>query len=616
MSSSFISGRYKLIEVVGTGGMSVVYRAWDTKYDCEVAIKVLRREYIEDEEFIRRFNHEAQAASQMSHPNIVNMYDVGRDGDVRYIVMEYIKGKTLKEIIRAEGKLPPQKAVQIALRILAAVDHAHKNHIVHRDIKPQNILVDEDGVIKVADFGIARLTTSSTLTINDGNVLGSVHYFSPEQANGKTADEKSDLYSVGVVLYEMLTGRVPFDAESPVIVALKHVRETPKSTRQIDLSISRGLDEVIMKSLEKDSGRRYQTAAEMAQDLKKAIRMPGGGFVKYPEGRIPAMRFPEGRTEERKKKLGAVLGILLVMLLAVALLAMTVGKGFVQGLIEQFSVPNFVMMSEADAKTKLEEYGLSYSVDSRHDETVPKGLIAEQQPEAGSLTWPGSGVHIVVSEGKGQVMVPRLLELTRGEAIVELEKSELQPGVVVFVASSDVAAGTVIDQEPKPNEWVAAESEVKLFISATSVPVPDLIGMQLQDAGQRLRNLGLAQGTVTERYEPDAESGAVLEQSLEADSVVLSGTPVALTVAQAVPEDYRQQAKFKVTIAEDDSLVQVIMRSEQGDEQQVYSERINAGKRTINLDLNHLEAGTCDLLLYVNEELVEQKQVEFGAEEE
>ena len=281
MKSPIISGRYELKEIVGTGGMSVVYRAWDLKYGREVAVKVLRREYIEDEDFIRRFNHEAQAASKMSHPNIVNMLDVGQDGEIRYIVMEYVKGQTLKELIRKSGRIRPARAVQMTMRILAAVDHAHRNHIVHRDIKPQNILVDENGVVKVADFGIARLTTSSsTLTQNDGNVLGSVHYFSPEQANGLVADEKSDLYSVGVVLYEMVTGQVPFDGDSPISVALKHVREAPRSTRTLNPEISRGLDEVILKALDKDSSRRYQSAAEMAQDLKKAMRMPGGGFVR------------------------------------------------------------------------------------------------------------------------------------------------------------------------------------------------------------------------------------------------------------------------------------------------------------------------------------------------
>ena len=215
-----LSGRYELEEIVGTGGMAVVYRAWDLKLDREVAVKVLRTEYLTDQTRSSQFTHEAQATSKMSHPNIVGMYDVGQDGDTRYIVMEYVKGVTLESLIRSSGTIRPQRAVQITLKILQALGHAHKNNIVHRDVKPQNILVDADGRVKVTDFGIARMVGTTTSTINGQNILGSVHYFSPEQAQGKVAGPQSDLYSVGVVLYEMVTGRVPFDGDTPMTIAL------------------------------------------------------------------------------------------------------------------------------------------------------------------------------------------------------------------------------------------------------------------------------------------------------------------------------------------------------------------------------------------------------------
>ena len=252
MIGSVISDRYVVEAVVGTGGMAIVYRAYDKISKTRVAIKVLRPEFESDEEFVRRFSREAEAASKVSHENIVNVLDVGTDGHHRYLVMEFVDGQTRKEMIRQRGRIEPDLAIRMTIRILAAVDQAHRNGIVHRDIKPQNILVDRQGRVKVADFGIARLKTSQTTQIEEGgssSALGSVHYFSPEQAQGEIADEKSDLYSVGVVLYEMLTGQVPFDGETAVSVALKHVQEAPKSMRLFQSGISKALDEVVMRAL-------------------------------------------------------------------------------------------------------------------------------------------------------------------------------------------------------------------------------------------------------------------------------------------------------------------------------------------------------------------------------
>ena len=253
MIGRVISNRYVVEEVVGTGGMAVVYRAWDTKQKQMVAIKVLRPEFESDQEFVRRFSREAEAAAKMSHENIVNLIDVGQDGDLRYIVMEYVDGQTLKDMIRTNGRLRPETAVRMAIRILAAVDHAHKNNIVHRDIKPQNILLDRQGTVKVADFGIARLKTAQTTRLEDGNnsALGSVHYFSPEQARGGYVDERSDLYSLGIVMYEMLTGDVPFDGENPVSIALMHINDPIVPPSKIVDGIPPALEKIVMKATDK-----------------------------------------------------------------------------------------------------------------------------------------------------------------------------------------------------------------------------------------------------------------------------------------------------------------------------------------------------------------------------
>ena len=343
-----LSGRYELIEIVGTGGMAIVYRALDQKTGREVAVKLLRPEFERDEEFVRRFSHEAKAAAQVAHENIVNMLDVGFDG-VPYIVMEFVRGQTLKDLIRSVGSIPPRQAVAMALRILAALDHAHRNNIVHRDIKPQNILVDENGMIKVADFGIARLTTSATMTATgDGSFFGSVHYISPEQARGEKADEKSDLYSVGVVLYEMLTGQVPFDSESAVSIAIKHIGETPRSIRELKPELPRALEQILQKALSKDPADRYQSASEMAADLKRSLTNPRGGFV----------RNPVMDAQRRKARVrNALAGLLLAAVLG-AMVLIIVKTGVFDHYFYGVTVPSVVNVSEEDALRSLSAFHL------------------------------------------------------------------------------------------------------------------------------------------------------------------------------------------------------------------------------------------------------------------
>jgi len=271
--------RYELIEKIGSGGMAIVYKAKCHLLKRHVAVKILRPELVEDESFVARFKRESLAAASLSHPNIVNIYDVGEENGVYYIVMEYVNGKTLKEYIREKERLEWEEAVRIAAQICSALKHAHKNGIVHRDIKPQNILISEDGTVKVADFGIARAVSSATVTIAGANVMGSVHYFSPEQARGGYVDEKSDIYSLGIVLYEMVTGNVPFEGDTAISVALKHIQERVKPPWELNPSIPKSLNDVIEKATEKDQAGRYQTAGEMLRDLQRVLRDPEGNFV-------------------------------------------------------------------------------------------------------------------------------------------------------------------------------------------------------------------------------------------------------------------------------------------------------------------------------------------------
>ena len=303
MSERILANRYRLTEQIGMGGMAIVYKAIDMRTGHNVAVKVLRPEFNEDIEFISRFQREAEAASKMTHHNIVNLLDVGMDNDNRYLVMEYVQGKTLKEVIQERGKLTSPLACQITIRILSALEHAHRNGIVHRDIKPQNILVHADGHIKVADFGIARIANSSTLTRGD-NVMGSVHYFSPEQARGENAQATSDIYSTGVVLYEMLTGRVPFDGDNPVAVAMQHLHAQPVPIQSLAPDVPQSVSNVCLKAMEKNPAMRYQSARDMAQDLRQALEERGErgkGQGSELEIKQPKPQFKEdGTTPSRK----------------------------------------------------------------------------------------------------------------------------------------------------------------------------------------------------------------------------------------------------------------------------------------------------------------------------
>ena len=279
LEGKLLANRYEIVEKVGNGGMSTVYKAIDKVLKRNVAVKILRDEFTTDEEFIKRFEAEAQSAARLTHANIVSIYDVGVEGNLHYIVMELIQGKTLKEIIIKErGPLPWKWSVNVAIQIASALEMAHKNNIVHRDIKPHNIIITEDGIAKVTDFGIAKAVSNSTITAF-GTTIGSVHYFSPEHARGGFTDAKSDLYSLGVVMYEMVTGKVPFDADTPVSVALKHMQEDPEEPIEINPHVPTAINKIIMKALQKDTTLRYQSASEMLRDLKKSLKDPEGDFV-------------------------------------------------------------------------------------------------------------------------------------------------------------------------------------------------------------------------------------------------------------------------------------------------------------------------------------------------
>ena len=611
MIGRVLSGRYEIQAVVGTGGMAVVYRAWDKIEKRTVAIKVLRPEYEQDAEFVRRFSREAEAAAKMSHENIVNLLDVGKDNDMRYIVMEYVPGKTLKDLIRERGRIAPDTAVRMVIRILAAVDHAHKNGIVHRDIKPQNILVDAKGKVKVADFGIARLKTAQTTRVDDkqNSALGSVHYFSPEQASGEVADEKSDLYSVGVVLYEMLTGQVPFDGDTAVSVALKHVSEEPRSMRELNPTISRALDEVVMRALAKDGARRYQTAAEFAGDLRKAVVHPRGGFVAYPVSREEQERQREEKRRQdarRKRRLRR----------ASFFAAIAVGVAIVGTLVWYFaavynmeSVPLTIGSEEAAATGVISQRGFVPVVEYAYSEEYPQGLVLEQSVNAGEKRRRGTEISITVSAGSQWVYLEDMTGWTLEQVYEELTGLGIAgEHVSVTYAVSDKPIGCVASQTPEAG-YITREEDIVLILSAEPVEVPQLTGLTYEGAQAQAEAEGLTLGEPVSGYSADAPAGTVIAQSIPPGEVVAEGTELILTVSQPRQMLYYPPSNYTLYVPLDDVEVVLEITPPSGATFMGFSGTLDAG--TYSIELSSVEQGLHTVREYMDGALMVETQVMF-----
>ena len=552
LKGRLLGNRYEIIEKIGSGGMATVYKAKCHVLNRYVAIKILRDEFTTDEEFIKRFEVEAQSAASITHPNIVSVYDVGVDGSLYYIVMELIKGKTLKEIIVEEkGPLPWKWSVNIAIQIASALEIAHKNNIIHRDIKPHNIIITEDGVAKVTDFGIAKAVSNSTITAF-GTTIGSVHYFSPEHARGGFTDAKSDLYSLGVVMYEMLTGKVPFDADTPVSIALKHMQEEPKEAIEVNPNIPRAVNDVIMKSLKKDSTLRYQNATAMLLDLKRALKEPNGNFVdngEYegdsPTQRISTLGVDENRATKstdkktnkfvafvkKHKVLSSIVGLFLLFVISlggtIAIANATRAK--------EVAIPNLVGKTVDEAKQILEESKLNYvEEEPQYSTEYEEGQIISQDPRFvdGRKIKENTDVTVVVSLGTEKTTVPVLKGLTREEAETAAKDAKINLEIVEET-SQTVEAGIIISQEIEPETEVNAGDTVTVYISTGTgikqVVVNSVLYREEAVAKQTLEDAGLI---VVIEYDEDTTrgNGVVLRQSIASGETVDEGTTITLTV--------------------------------------------------------------------------------------
>ena len=552
LEGRLLGNRYEIIEKIGSGGMATVYKAKCHVLNRYVAVKILRDEFTTDDEFIKRFEIEAQSAASITHPNIVSVYDVGNEGSLYYIVMELIQGKTLKEIIVEErGALPWKWSVNIAIQIASALEIAHRNNIVHRDIKPHNIIITEDGVAKVTDFGIAKAVSNSTITAF-GSTMGSVHYFSPEHARGGYTDSKSDLYSLGVVMYEMLTGKVPFDADTPVSVALKHMQDEPIAPIEANKNIPTAINNIILKALQKEPNQRYGTATEMLQDLRRALKEPGGDFVginynNFGETqRIEIPKEESGKKGKRGKKPNKFVeftkrhkiltsGVIVILLFALSL----GGTLFYFNLTEpkEIQIPDLRGKTAEEAELLLAESGVTIEyADEEYNKEVEAGKIISQEPpfKQNYNIKEGSKIIVVVSKGAELTTMPKVIGMTKDEAIQELKAYNLKADIIEET-SQEVEEGYITKQDIEPETTVDAGETVKIYVSiGTGIPpvvVPSVVGKTLEIAQTTLTDLKLK---VEVEYSENTSkpNGQVLGQNITSGTVVDEGSTIVLTINQ------------------------------------------------------------------------------------
>lgn len=534
MIGKILGNRYQVVEKIGDGGTAFVFRGQDSLLSRNVTIKVLRPEYVSDQDFVRRFRREAQAAASLSHPNVVSIYDVGYEDETHFIVMEYVKGQSLKALIEERGPLPLRLAINYACQIAQALDHAHRHGIIHRDIKPHNILINSDGRVKVTDFGIAQAVTSSTLTYNNGAILGSVHYFSPEQARGGQTGEKADIYSLGIVLYEMLTGRVPYAADSPVSVAMKHLQEPFPDPRAFNTEIPTVITQVIRKAVEKDPARRFQSAQEMSDELSGWL----AGRVPRPLGREPEKRIQEDGqktvspvSSRQASRARLVLSVFLLLLAVGLVVGVTQLRAFF--FVPEVQVPAVEGLSASQAAKVLEEVELGFQIaDQMPDDKVPVGHVIRQTPSPGRMVKKNRQVVLILSTGPVLVTLEDVIGKTEREATLILQGQGFT--VKAEQEFSDQAPGTVVRQDPGKGFQLSKGSQVTLMVSKGGRPfiIRDLEGLTLEDAKSWLELFGLKARFVEERQSEQVPAGVVMDQFPDAGELVKAGDPVDLVVSK------------------------------------------------------------------------------------
>lgn len=574
-----LDGRYEIQEVIGVGGMAVVYKAYDSIDDRIVSVKILKDEYLKNEEFLRRFKNESKAISILSHPNIVKVYNVNYGDRLQYIVMEYIEGITLKEYIEQQGRLGIKETIHFTVQILRALQHAHDKGIIHRDIKPQNILLLSNGTIKVTDFGIARLTASDTKTMTD-SAIGSVHYISPEQARGSKIDERTDIYSVGVVMYEMLTGKLPFVSENSVSVALMQLQEDPVSIREINPNIPEGLEQIVNKAMAKNPRERYQAASSMLYDIEEFKRNPSVRFrrdyhvdsdpTRFRTGSEPVVpEIPRAEPSHTKAEvipadedegggkskvgfivIGALIGLLVVGLVAFAALY------FFTDLFnkETITVPSFIGLdydTEVDGNPEYQDFLIEVVRNS--DSRLTDGMVYDQDPPANrKVSAANKKVILYVVDNNEPIPVPDVSGMMWEAAQTMLENKGFAVALLPTV-SATLEYGTVIKTSPAGNTQASPGSTVTIYYASDEdlITVPKVVGWDVNTAKEKLESMRLSIDPNYEEKASDLPKGEIISQNPAEGDKVIEGTRISVVVSTGVPE--KVTATIKISLPSNDT---------------------------------------------------------------
>lgn len=599
MIGKLLNKRYEIIEKIGSGGMALVYKARDNFLNRIVAVKILRDEYADDNIFLHRFKQEAQAVASLLHPNIVNVYDVGTDGEKYYLVMEYVEGSNLKEIIKKEAPFDYSKAVGIAIQICSAIENAHQNNIIHRDIKPHNILITPEGLVKVTDFGIARAATEDEVTVSftgSTSFVGTVHYISPEQAKGEFADFKSDIYSLGVVFFEMILGKLPFSGENPISIALQHVHNQPPLLEKLNPEIPETLQDLVENMLSKDPDERFDIVSLKESFINSSKELKGLPQRKH--------KFFKDKNFKLNRTSWIIAAVFIIGVFFISYFSL---NNFLY--VEEVKVPDITGIHLSEAEEILQEEKLRYTItNERHHNTVEEGHVLKQEPQADSMIKRNRAVNIELSLGPELFAVPDVTGETLRSARINIINSRFTfNDNVTEKYDPEVFSGKVIEQTPKPDELMPEGTEIEVVISKGSEPknieMPNLIGLSFSDAESKLDSIRINIGKINYETSKSYFNGQVIKQDIAAGEKILQDSTVNLVVSKGPgPDAKNETVKLRIGGSSEKYQIVIIVEDLKG-ENEVYS-KVHSPGDLIEKRVQYYGEGI--IKVYQNDELIKE----------